>query len=226
MCDVNCLVWGAKHLVLAEVQGKRVCEVGSYDVNGSLRHIVQLLEPAEYVGVDIVAGPGVDVICPAQELVARLGEARFDIVLSTCMLEHVRDWKSAVSNIKRICKPNGLILIIVPYKWFYHEYPGDFWRYSPEDLRHIYSDCSILALDHDTTALANVYAKVRKPTAFQENDLSDYCLHSVVVNHRTREIRESDFNSFYFRRLVWYKRLYMLGLGLKQGLRDVTRAIG
>ena len=74
MCNVDCIRWGAKNLTKEEIKGKTVIEVGSYDVNGSLRYIVELLEPAEYMGTDVMKGPGVDIICPAENLVERFGK--------------------------------------------------------------------------------------------------------------------------------------------------------
>ena len=102
MCTPSCLDWGKRNLTEEEVRGKRVIEVGSYDVNGSLRSIVESLGSAEYIGADIRNGPGVDVMCPAENLAERFGKGSFDIVISTCTLEHIRDWKLAISNIKNV----------------------------------------------------------------------------------------------------------------------------
>jgi SAM-dependent methyltransferase len=201
MCDVNCIRWGAKNLARKEIEGKRIIEVGSYDVNGSLRYIVELLEPAEYVGVDVVEGPGVDMICAAGNLVHQFGRESFDMAICTCVLEHIKDWKGAISNIKNICRPNGIILIIVPSEWPYHEFPYDFWRYKREDIENIFSDCDILVLDEDPQGPSLVYVKMRKPDEFTEKDLSDYQLYSVILNRRIGEIREKNLRDFYFKRL-------------------------
>jgi len=217
VCNVDCIRWGARNLSEEEVRGKRVIEVGSYDVNGSLRYVVELLKPTEYVGVDIVEGPGVDIVCSVENLAQEFGRESFDIVLSTCTLEHIRDWKKAVSNIKNVCKPNGIILIIVPSDWPFHVYPYDFWRYEREDIRNIFSDCDILLLDEDPHTPSLVYGKIKKPHHFTEKNLSAYQLHSVILNRRTREIHEDDFENLYFRRLVLKNRIKnsVLRLGRK-----------
>ena len=201
MCNVNCIKWGAEKLTKQEVKGKKVIEVGSYDVNGSLRYLTELLEPAEYIGVDIVEGPGVDLICPGEKLVEKFGKDSFDVVLSTCVLEHVRDWKGYISNLKNVCKPNGIILVIAPSVWVFHEFPYDFWRYKKSDIENIFSDCDILILDEDPMPPSLVYAKIKKPEKFTEKNLSDYQLYSVICNKKKSEIEDKNFKSFYFRYL-------------------------
>jgi len=207
MCNIDCFKWGGKNLIEEEIKGKRVIEVGSFDINGSLRYLVKLLSPSEYVGVDLLKGPGVDVICSADNLVQKFGKESFDAVISTCMLEHTRNWKKDISNIKNICKPNGIILIIVPSHWPYHEYPYDFWRYEKEDIKNIFSDCDILVLEEDSQRPSLVYSKIRKPKEFIEKDLSQYQLHSVIVNKRINEIQDKDFRSLYFRLLVFKAKI-------------------
>lgn len=216
MCNVDSIKWGARNITEQEIKGKRVIEVGSYDVNGSLRYIFELLKPAEYIGVDIVEGPGVDMICSADNLVQKFGEESFDVVISTCALEHIKNWKEAISNMKRICKQNGIILIIVPSDWPFHEHPYDFWRYKKEDIINIFSDCDILTLEENSPATSLVYlkikqslvyVKVRKPDEFIEKDLSHYQLYSVVTNKRISEIHDKDFQNFYFRRLVFKNKI-------------------
>lgn len=210
MCDVNCIRWGARNLSYEEIKGRRVIEVGSYDVNGSLRYIVELLQPEEYVGADIVEGSGVDIICPVENLVEKFGKESYDIVISTSLLEHIRDWRRAVSNIKNVCKTNGIIIIIVPSVMPYHSYPHDFWRFNKEDMAYIFRDCEILALEEDCQPLSNVYGKVKKPNEFIEEDLAEYALHSIVVNKRIIEIGDSDLQGLHFKLLLFGQKVRLL----------------
>lgn len=206
MCHFSCIIFGAKNLTKEEVRGKKVIEVGSYDVNGSLRPLVKSWEPAEYVGIDIEKGPGVDVICNAEEIVEKFGKESFDIVISTELLEHVRDWRKVISNIKNVCKPNGIILITTrSYGFRFHSFPYDFWRYELEDMKNIFSDCEILVLEKDQDP--GVFVKLKKPNKFVEKDLSGYKLYSIVVNKKIIEITDKDLRSFYFRRLVLRNKL-------------------
>ena len=134
MCTKACLEFVRANLQPDEMIGRAVLEVGSLDVNGSVRSIVTVHQPARYVGVDLQEGPGVDAVCDATELVSRFGENSFDLVLSTEMLEHVRDWRVVVSQIKRVLKPGGVLLVTTRSRGFpYHGFPHDFWRYEPGD---------------------------------------------------------------------------------------------
>ena len=207
MCNVNCISWVAKNINKEEISDKKIIEVGSYDVNGNVRCIVELLEPAEYIGADIVRGPSVDIVCAAENLVEKFGKESFDVIISTCALEHLKDWKKAISNIKNICKQNGIILIIVPSNWSYHEHPYDFWRYNKDDIKNIFSDCSILALEEDAQKPSLIYAKIRKPNEFIEKDLTQYQLYSIITNKRVNDIRGSDLQSFYFKSIIMKSKI-------------------
>ncbi len=188
MCHPSCIIFGAKNLAKEEIKGKTVIEVGSYDVNGSLQPLFKSYSPAEYIGADFVKGPGVDVVCNAEKLVKKFGKHRFDIVISTEMMEHVRDWKKVISNLKNVCKPGGTILITTRSKGFaYHAYPHDYWRYEIEDMKEIFSDCEILNLEKDPEA-SGVFIKARKPADFNEKNLSEYQLYNILADKRVKEI--------------------------------------
>lgn len=191
MCHGSCVIFGAKNLLAEEIKGKKVLEVGACDYANSLRLIVEAYHPAEYVGVDMKKGPGVDVVCNAENLVERFGNDSFDVVISTGTLEHVRDWKKVLSNIKNVCKPGGIILITAPSKGFpYHAYPYDFWRYELEDAKNIFSDFEILVIEDDFQA-PGILLKVKKPGKFTEKDLSGYKMYSIIENERTNKVTSS-----------------------------------
>lgn len=190
MCDVSCIIYAIKNLKKEEVVGKRVIEVGSYDVNGSIRPYVESLTPSEYIGVDIQKGPGVDIVGDAHSLVNIFGKESFDIVISNEMLEHVKDWRKVVSNLKNICKKNGMIIITTrSFGFRYHAWPYDFWRYELDDMKKIFSDCEILSLEKDTFK-PGVFLKVKMPDKFMENDLSDLNLYCMLTGRRTKNIEE------------------------------------
>ncbi|MFN3429760.1 MAG: class I SAM-dependent methyltransferase [Candidatus Sericytochromatia bacterium] len=207
MCNVAGVVFAAKSLLPDEIRGRRVLEVGSRDVNGGLRPILESWHPAEYLGVDVAPGPGVDQVCPAEALAATFGEARFDVVVSTEVIEHVEDWRSVLSNMKRVLAPGGLILLTTRSPGYpYHAFPHDFWRYDQADMRRIFADFELLALEDDPSR-PGVFLKARKPATWAEADLTGHALHSIVTGTRVLSLKPSDFRTLRHARSVALDRL-------------------
>lgn len=87
-------------------QKARVLEVGSLNINGSLR---ELFADCDYTGADLQLGPGVDVACPGQLLA--LPSGHFDTVVSAECFEHNPFWRETLANMLRMTRPGGLLLI-------------------------------------------------------------------------------------------------------------------
>jgi SAM-dependent methyltransferase len=110
----------------------RVLEVGSANVNGSVRLLIEkTLQPISYVGLDIAAAPGVDVVCPVENYP---GTDQYDLVVSCEMLEHAADWVSAFRAMARLLKPGGTLLLTCRGPGFPRHNPPDHWRFTPHSL--------------------------------------------------------------------------------------------
>jgi hypothetical protein len=119
---------------------------------------------------------------------------------------------------KSVCKPDGIILVIVPSFWPFHGYPCDFWRFEPTDIEKIFSDCKLLTVKEDRQKPSLVYVKMSKPENFVEKDLSDYELHRVIVNKRVKEVADRDFRSWHFRRLRLLRKVKDFALKIGKNL--------
>lgn len=123
-------------------KAKRVLEVGSGDVNGSVRPAVEAHSPKEYIGTDFMAGPRVDQVVDAVDLVKAFGKNSFDVVISTEMLEHAEHWRECVNAMKAVTR--DLLIITTRGPGFpLHSYPHDWWRYTTDDFERIFKDFDI-----------------------------------------------------------------------------------
>ena len=83
----------------------RVLEIGSLNVNGSVR---PLFGGAAYTGIDRLPGRDVDVVAEARDYD---GEGQYDVVVSSEALEHT-DWpEEIIACAERALKPGGLLIL-------------------------------------------------------------------------------------------------------------------
>jgi SAM-dependent methyltransferase len=61
-----------------------------------------------------------------------------DFAIVTQVFEHVPHFWNAMPNLKRIMAPGGVVAFSVPFCYQFHPYPGDFYRYSPMALIHMF----------------------------------------------------------------------------------------
>lgn len=136
MCHQSVLTWAAS-LPGDIFTGKQVIEVGAYDVNGTVRPIIEEHGPTSYLGVDISEGPGVDLVANVGDLPDMFAHG-FDVVVSTEMLEHVEDWRAALRALILLVREGGHLVISTRAPGFpYHPFPIDMWRYPPPLMREL-----------------------------------------------------------------------------------------
>jgi len=94
-----------------------------------------------YVGVDIeVSGHShldskVDVFYDGKTL--PFPDAQFDSIVSFEVFEHVFNPDELFTELNRVLKPGGKILISVPFAWGEHEQPYDYARYTSFGASHL-----------------------------------------------------------------------------------------
>jgi SAM-dependent methyltransferase len=83
---------------------KRVLEVGSRNINGTVR---DFFGNCIYIGIDCVQGKDVDLVCLAHEYDS---EELFDTVISCEAFEHDPHIDETIANCMRLLKPGGLFV--------------------------------------------------------------------------------------------------------------------
>lgn len=88
-----------------------------------------------YVGLDVLAGPNVDVVGDAHGLSGLFRHREFSAVMAFSVLEHIlMPWKLVV-ELNRVLRPGALGLFVTHQSWPMHDEPWDFWRFSSESWK-------------------------------------------------------------------------------------------
>jgi len=81
----------------------KVLEVGSYTVNHSIR---DCFSECDYIGLDLIDGPGVDVVAEGSNFVLK---QQFDTVISAECFEHNPNYEQTFKNMVKHCREGGLV---------------------------------------------------------------------------------------------------------------------
>ena len=118
--------------IYADLRTAAILEIGSQDVNGSLRE--HALPSTNYVGVDLEEGSGVDVVAEVGKALP-LSDETFDLVLASSVFEHDPCFWNTFLEMCRVTKEGGYIYVNAPSNGVVHRYPMDNWRFYPDSGR-------------------------------------------------------------------------------------------
>lgn len=113
--------------------------------NGPFRH---LLDPRKvvYRGVDVAEAAAFGYANPDVVYydghVLPFPDDSFEAVLCTEVLEHIPDPAETLSEIHRVLKPGGRLLLTIPWSARFHYQPHDYHRYTPSMLRQLFAGFS------------------------------------------------------------------------------------
>lgn len=94
----------------------------------------------QYIGVDWAGSyheTKADISADLNKLLPIKSEVA-DTVVSISVLEHLCEPQTMLNEAFRILKPGGEMLLQVPWQWWIHEAPYDFFRYTPYGLKHLF----------------------------------------------------------------------------------------
>jgi len=127
-----------------DLLGDEVLEVGSMIVAGqehiALRDSIQPLVK-KFIGLDMRPGNGVDVVANAVNI--PYGDDSFDSIISLDTLEHV-DWpRDVIRECARVLRPGGFFFLATVFSFPIHDYPSDYWRFTPTCLKMLVEDAGL-----------------------------------------------------------------------------------
>lgn len=113
----------------------RVLDVGSFDVNGTARGEFEK-RGWQYTGFDAESGRNVDVVGNVEHLSRAFKGKPFDCISCLETLEHLRDPVHAVSEMRGVLQPGGMLLLSAAGNGFReHRHPVDCWRILPDGMK-------------------------------------------------------------------------------------------
>lgn len=120
---------------LPESNGEKhkVLDVGSYDVNGSYKHLFPS-DKYDYKGLDMEQGDNVDICVENPYIWKDLETDSFDVVISGQAFEHIEFFWITLAEMARVLKKGGVMCIIAPNGFAEHRYPVDCYRFFTDGM--------------------------------------------------------------------------------------------
>lgn len=133
LLKVECFLEHYRDQLPRSAEKCRVLEVGSkaYHVQDTHRPLFEG-DRFAYTGLDLEAGPNVDLV-PAKGIVwDELPEESFDVVVSGQTFEHNPFFWVTFAEAARVLSPGGFLVVVAPGAGDIHRYPYDCWRFYPD----------------------------------------------------------------------------------------------
>lgn len=73
-----------------------------------------------------------------------LADDSVDALVSVFALEHLYDFDAVFAEQQRVLKPGGRLLLVVPFLYYYHAAPDDFFRFSASALDRLLAPLNVL----------------------------------------------------------------------------------
>ena len=164
-----------RFLVESQSQGLLIADLGSYDVNGSYRPLFER-PPWRYLGLDVSAGPNVDIVLSNPYRWRALTSNSIDVMISGQAFEHIEFFWLTMLELSRVLKPGGLCCLVAPSSGPEHRFPVDCWRFYSDGMRALMGYAGLEVLDAFTN---------RRQTGWQDD--SGTWQDSVVVARQSEK---------------------------------------
>ena len=108
------------------------------DIGSGTAPYKKIVAHERYIGIDIEDRGGVtDVLIEDVNKGLSLSDNTADMVLCTEVLEHVKKPDAVITELFRILKKGGTLILTTPMVWPVHEAPNDFYRFTNFGLEYL-----------------------------------------------------------------------------------------
>lgn len=128
-----------------------------------------------------------------------LEDNSYECILCTEVLEHVRDPKLAVSELYRVLKPGGKIIVSTPFVYPLHQVPHDYWRFTKYGLRNLFQefkDVEVTSEHQSFTTIAILLQRIVFQSNLRLNKITKFSLLLIAwVFERSNWLIVEEFGS-------------------------------
>lgn len=128
------------------------------DIGCGFKPWLQLFDKnkVEYIGVDFDKGKSsADFIAPAEKL--PFPDDDFDALIYSEVLEHAKNLKGAIKEMRRVAKNNALVYISAPFVFPLHGIPYDFQRLTRYFYQSIFKEDEIVLIRESNSSLSTAF---------------------------------------------------------------------
>lgn len=148
--------------MLAEMTGDNLIIGAGYDP------YLALMKKARSVLLTDVDGSNtvIDHVVDAHQM--NFEDASFDGVVAIEVFEHLRDPALALSEVFRVLRPGGIVLVSMPFLFRVHGDPSDFQRYTEFGMRELFKgfqSVNVTAFGGRSHAISDIVTTACKPMA-------------------------------------------------------------
>ena len=125
-----------KYLLGAGIKTGKICEIG-----GPYNSFAQYMPDYEFEYISLYPDKNFNniVVADASDC-DYIPDEKYDAIFSVSVFEHIQKPWLAAKNLVRLLKPGGICYHSAPFSYFYHGAPADFWRFTPDAFKVLFSE--------------------------------------------------------------------------------------
>lgn len=125
-----------KKTYLNPQQELKILDIGSFDKTGDYNYGLILNEKKwTYHGLDMRKGNNIDIVVEDPYHWDEIEDESYDIIVSGQAFEHIEFFWLTLEEVKRVLKPGGLFILIVPSTGPVHRNPYDCYRFNADAMQ-------------------------------------------------------------------------------------------
>lgn len=116
------------------------------------------------ISIDIDPMRSPDVVGDAHNL--PFSDEEFEMILCTEVLEHLKDPRRAIAEMRRVLKKEGVLIVTTRFIYPLHDSPHDYWRFTKYGLKELFKEWEITELVSETEVFSTIAVLLQR-IAFQ-----------------------------------------------------------